>query len=288
MPSTTTYRPGARVVERALQGGALGLGARGQRRDAADRVVAADEVGELLRRRRPAAADVGVVRLDRRRACDGVPYAISDARRPRRAVTHGTSRVRSCTCSTIAGEHAGIGLGLHAVAEVEDVAGVAAVVGEHRVGRRRARPSRPASTSAGSRLPCTTSVGAEPAAGVVDRRAPVEPEHVGPAACIGRAGGRSRCRSGCRAPPGWRAASSANTRRRVGQHEAVVVGAGQRAGPRVEQLERLGPGGRAGRRSNVDGDRRPAGRSARATAPRRCASAPWCARRCATGRPSIR
>ena len=35
---------------------------------------------------------------------------------------------------------------------------------------------------------------------------------------------------------------------RVGEHEALVVGRRQRAGPRVEQLERAGAVRRAGRR----------------------------------------
>ena len=70
-PSTTFQRPGMRLLEGGLERGPLGLGALGQGRDAADGVVAGGEVGEQLRGGRPAPADVGVVRLDRRRACGG-------------------------------------------------------------------------------------------------------------------------------------------------------------------------------------------------------------------------
>ena len=60
-------------------------------------------------------------------------------------------------------------------------------------------------------------VGAEPAPGVADRRAPVEPDHARP-------GGVHRLEQvvaadaevDARARPGWRAASSANTRREWG------------------------------------------------------------------------
>ena len=44
----------------------LGLGPGGQRRDAADRLVPGDQVGELMRLGRTPSADVGVVRLDLR------------------------------------------------------------------------------------------------------------------------------------------------------------------------------------------------------------------------------
>ena len=52
------------------------------------------------------------------------------------------------------GEHIGVGAGMNAVPEVEDVTRPAGVVGEH-VAVPASASSAPASTSAGSRLPCT-------------------------------------------------------------------------------------------------------------------------------------
>ena len=57
-------RVGRQDVERPLEGVALRHRALGERRYASDRLVATDEVGQLLGGRRAAAADVGVVRLD--------------------------------------------------------------------------------------------------------------------------------------------------------------------------------------------------------------------------------
>ena len=79
-------------------------------------------------------------------------------------------------------------------------------------------------------------------------------------------------------------ASAANTLRAVRQHVAAVVGQRQRAGPRVEHLDRVHPGrrpGSAGRRWS----RRSASSSTRARSRVRRASSPWCARGAGSGRP---
>ena len=117
-------------------------------------VVAALEVGELLGRRRPAPADVGVVRLDvvgRGAAC----------RRPSRARRYGRPRPLrhpcACTSSTRRREHVGVGLGQHAVAEVEDVARAGRRCAAARRAAGRPRPSHGARHTAGSRLPCTAT-----------------------------------------------------------------------------------------------------------------------------------
>jgi hypothetical protein len=60
-PEHDRVRAGRESFEFGRDRRALGLGALGERRDATDRVVAADEVGELLGRRRATAADVGLV-----------------------------------------------------------------------------------------------------------------------------------------------------------------------------------------------------------------------------------
>ena len=62
-------------------------------------------------------------------------------------------------------EHAGVGLGQHAVAEVEDVAGVAAVVGEHVAHLGRRRPATPARHERRVEVALHADVGAEPARG---------------------------------------------------------------------------------------------------------------------------
>ena len=63
-PEHDVERARCALVERGLDRVALRGGERGERRDPSDRGVAGGEVGERLRRRRPTAADVGVVRLD--------------------------------------------------------------------------------------------------------------------------------------------------------------------------------------------------------------------------------
>ena len=64
-PRPTSNRPGRRASSSPWSRAALGLGPLGEGGDPADGLVAADEVGQLLGRRRPATADVGVVRLHR-------------------------------------------------------------------------------------------------------------------------------------------------------------------------------------------------------------------------------
>ena len=142
----------------------------------------------------------------------GVPYAITHHAgatshvRPRRFVDVVDDRR----------EDAGIARRVHAVAEVEDVSRVAGVVGEHGVGpgegdvgagehERRIEVALDGDVVtealAGGRRSACASRGRSPAA----RPPPSTP-----------GGGRSRCRSGSRGRPGWRSASSANTRREWG------------------------------------------------------------------------
>ena len=83
------YCPGARSSSAACSASRCASVRCGQRGQAADRLVPAGEVGELLVGRRPAAADVGVVRQDLVAACRGVPYAI-------RARTTGRSPQSAC------------------------------------------------------------------------------------------------------------------------------------------------------------------------------------------------
>lgn len=91
------HREAARFVgiQRGLQRPLLGLGQLGEGRQPADGAIAGGEVGECLRGRRPAAANVGVVGLDLRRCT-------------RRSVRHQDHRDRhetdvcSCTRSTTA------------------------------------------------------------------------------------------------------------------------------------------------------------------------------------------
>ena len=83
------------------------------------------------------------------------------------------------TVSTTSGEHARVGLGQDAVAEVEDVARLAACRrGGPSSSPRRRRPTG-ARQTAGSRLPWTALAGADAAAGGSERHAPVDAHHVG-------------------------------------------------------------------------------------------------------------
>ena len=77
-----------------------------------------------------------------------------------------------------------------------------------------------------------------------------------------RAVHRFRHRSGCAAPS--RCSTSANTRSECGQHEFPVIGERQRAGPRVEQLDRVDAGAQLGLQEG-DGGVGEACRAARAT-----------------------
>ena len=84
-----------------------------------------------------------------------------------------------------------------------------------------------------------------------------------------------------------RSASAASTLVLRRQHEALVV-----LGDSAPAHESNSCSGRGARRRPGTAARRspgrPGGRSGRARAPRRCASGPWCARRCGDGRPSNR
>ena len=128
------------------------------------------------------------------------------------------------------------------MAQVEDVAGTAGVGGQHLVhlgldDRPRARHT------AGSRLPCTPT-GRAPAAASIRCRAASSgvlqstPTTSGPAAAI-------RPSSSPVSTPKWivgtsRSASAGEHPPAVGEHVALVVRRGERAGPGVEQLHGLG------------------------------------------------
>ena len=287
MPSMTWYPPGA--MRRARP---------------ASHVVAPRCVAPTARSRRSPRSERSVRRAARRSAVGRAGCRCSTARCRRASAACrtpisitavrglGHRAVRSLTWSTTALQHAGIGVGLHAVAEVEDVAGMRPTIGIRLSASTASVPasavSAPASTSAGSRLPCTTrSAPMRRRASVIDVRqsspstrgacgvhrleevitadAEVDPGALGVAA-----GERCEDRGG------------------MGQHERVVVGAAQRTGPRVEQLERSRTVIELAARST---------RSACCVKPlhqpvpqrrSRCASAAWCVRRCGSGRPSMR
>ena len=146
-------------------------------------------------------------------------------------------------------QHAGSAFGLHAVAEVEDVARVVRPPRCRRA-RRRCRPSAmcPASTSAGSRLPCTTRSAPSRARAAVIEVRQSRPSTSGRRRASTRAGDRSRCRSGSRPRRGgWRPAREHGGG--VGQHERVVVGAARVRRPTNRTAETPRRRGRAGRRS---------------------------------------
>ena len=114
-----------------------------------------------------------------------------------------------------------------------------AVVGEHLAGSGQSRID-PGQHERRVEVALHDEVVTQPAPGVADRRAPVEPEH-------GRSGRVHRFEEVVAAD------AEVDRRRvrvagaefvehppRVGQHVPVVVAAGERAGPRVEQLEGAG------------------------------------------------
>ena len=227
------------AIERGLQRDSLRLGALGQRRDPADRRVPGGELGQLLVGRRTAAADVGVVRQD----------LVGRSRRAVRHQHHGGSGLAHrvvCVPDAIDDclEHVGIGVRLHAVAEVEDVARMRLPSTEPLSASTASVPatatSTPASTSAGSRLPCTTrSAPIRRRASVIDVRQS-RPSTLGP-------GGVHRLEQVVAADAevdarhaGVTGGERGEHRGGVGEHERVVVGAAERAGPRVEQLEGAG------------------------------------------------
>ena len=151
-------------------------------------------------------------------------------------------RAAECTSSTTRVSTAGSVSGRHAVAEVEDVAGGRATLGQHAADLASRRTGQSASSSAGSRLPCTARCRPDPAGRLVERDPPVDADHV---------------RAGLAHQPEQLTGADPEVHRRHvqvgerGEHrgavrldEAGVVGRGQRAGPRVEQLQRgrAGPG----------------------------------------------
>ena len=83
------------------------------------------------------------------------------------------------------GQDARVGLGQHAVAQVEDVAGARAVVrrGQHGSAWPRLddRPRRQA--EGGVEVALHGAPGPDPAAGLVERHPPVDADHVGAGAC---------------------------------------------------------------------------------------------------------
>ena len=199
--------------------GPLGLGALGQRRHAADGVVAAGQVGQLLGRRRPAPADVGVVRLDvvgrRRRAVGHHHHA-----QPVSAVTCRPSVVHELDHPL---EHAGSVSGSTPWPRLKMWPGRPAL----RRSTSRARSARPPATARGT--PRGRGCPARPCRGRAAGRASSSgtrqstPTTSAPASAMQRrAARRCRRRSGCgarrgrprrRTPWRWRAARGARTRR---------------------------------------------------------------------------
>ncbi len=87
--------------------------------------------------------------------------------------------MRSLTRSTTACKHAGIGVGRNTVTEVEDVPGVLAVVGQHRVGRGE-RHVGAGQHERRIEIALHHQIGTHAPPCIGDRGAPVEPEHGGP------------------------------------------------------------------------------------------------------------
>ena len=141
-------------------------------------------------------------------------------------------------------EHAGVGLGVDAVAEVEDVAGMLGavrefVVTQHLLGALERR------LVAGEHQ-CRIEVAlhddvvAETSAGVADPGAPVESHHGG-ASCVHRF--EEVIAADAEVDPrriGMAPAEFTEHVAGVGEHVAVVVTTAERSCPRIEQLERCG------------------------------------------------
>ena len=193
--------------------GGLGRGDRPERRDAADGLGSGPQLGEQVRLGRPAPPDVRVVGLDlveRRRRAVG-HHEAAGGHVGSSARTSPSACTRSTTCSRMPGSS----LGEHAVAEVEDVAGVAGVLGQHRAGPRRPRhptvrgtargrgcpggpcpaPTRRRATDSGVRQSTpTTSAPAEPIS--AEQLAGVDAEVDAGHAERGRRAARTPCGSG--------------------------------------------------------------------------------------------
>ena len=228
----------------------LRLGACGERRDAADGVVPPAQVGQLLGRRAAGRGGCACSTPRRRRA---TPACRTPSRRRRRVTT--CTVPSSCTSATTSRQHAGVGLGQHAVAEVEDVAGWPPFSASTARARRR-----PPATGRGTRpgrgcpaAPCP----ARPVRGRAERRAPVDADDLGAGLAHEAeqlAGVHAEVDAG-HAEVG----QPANTRRAGGQHEPAVVGGRERAGPAVEELHGAGAGldlrARATRRRGRPGGR---------------------------------
>ena len=138
-------------------------------------------------------------------------------------------------------EHARVARRVHAVAEIEDVPWLSTVVGEDRLGTGNG------DVSAGEdqrriEVALQGDVGSEALARRADRRPPVEPDHLG-------AGGGHRLDEVIAADAEMDAGRIRMALGQLGEHapgvrehELLVVSGGERAGPGVEQLERLRPG----------------------------------------------
>ena len=247
-PHHETSRLG--IVERRGDGIDLGAGALRQGRDAADGRVAFGQLVELFPGRRPTASDVGVVGLDvlrRRRGAVGHDHH-ADGHRGSPASDRGLGlgpvhgRVRVDQLDD-AFQRLGVGLGQHAVAQVEHVpaatAGVAPATSQHVAHRGLGRtPAR--RHDGGIQVALQPDVGGHPAPSSVERGAPVHADHLG----AGR-GDHVEQLGGVHPEVDAWDAGIGERRQHLGarrQHEALVVLRAERAGPRVEQLQRRGPG----------------------------------------------
>ena len=230
MPSSTTNpspraaaMPAAWAVVRSQEG-----------RRPPDGLVAAGQVVEQLGCRGTAAADVGVVRLD-------------VGGRGRRAVghdQHADGRVLSHRSPCAPGRRPAAGCRGRCRAG-RPIPRLNTCPGRPPLASRTARTAAatvsqsPARHTAGSRLPCTAHLGAQPAPGPFQRHPPVDAHHVGPR-LVHRlqqlAGADAEVDAG-HAQVGQPAQHLAGG----GQHVAAVVGRAEHARPRVEQLHRGRP-----------------------------------------------
>ena len=223
-----------RHPELGLEGGARLLGDRVERRGVLDAEppVALDEIGEVLRRDRPAAADVGVVR--------------GDVRQPLgRAVRHeddGALHATQALFWTSSGEpreHVRIGLRQDAVTEVEDVARARPRAAQDVVRlplRALPRPEQ----HRGLEVPLHRPLLPDGRPGVVEPDAPVDADR---APARGRHLGQ-QVRRHSRAEMDRRHVGGREDASRVRRDELSVVGHREHADPGVEELDRVGSGGR--------------------------------------------
>ena len=244
----------------------LGAGVHGDAGDLGQCQLAADRGGPFEDRHVHLAR--GPLEQRERGRESGDPAADHDDVRSRRDCGHRTCCPCSCTRSTTRGEHVGVGLRQHAVAEVEDVPGQAVGGRQHRrtcactasggaksdggveVALQRdvrpdpARPPRPAAP--GSRRPTTSA----PASRIAPSSSPVPtPKWIR---------GTGRPRGGPR--------HGREDRRRVRQHVLAVVASDSAPAQESNSCTAPAPGPRPARARNVGGD------PARAGASRSCHS----------------